>query len=347
MKGVMRFGKKGKLSPRYIGPYRISKIMGNVAYELELPQELATDSLLYEEIPVRILDCQVRKLRAKEVASVKVLWRNQFVEEATWEAEEDMKKRYPHIFESGENADQVSQTNSSLEVNNSVRVPTMSKTHVIKISIQRIVDPIEHSESVVEEDQLKDREKFKNKRAKTSGNEFGHQKSNVNRSSFQHKQKGHSLSSASAPAPRNKYLTTTYCTNVSTIVRILRTSKVDLRIRKVVRHKRVLRLLHVLSVVEATQGVMVMETMEPSLFQLLYQTELYLDELLQGQAEEETVFMLSLVAKSKKIRQMLSLRESIVIVPFSVNHKSIMADVVELDMGVGSEHDMQPTTIDR
>ena len=41
MKGVMRFGNKGKLSPRYIGPYRISKRIGNVAYELELPQELA------------------------------------------------------------------------------------------------------------------------------------------------------------------------------------------------------------------------------------------------------------------------------------------------------------------
>ncbi|WMV58946.1 hypothetical protein MTR67_052331 [Solanum verrucosum] len=82
MKGVMRFGKKGKLSPRYIGPYRISKRIGNVAYELELPLELATvhpvfhismlkkcmgdpsliirtediaikDSLFYEEIPLR------------------------------------------------------------------------------------------------------------------------------------------------------------------------------------------------------------------------------------------------------------------------------------------------------
>ncbi|KAK4722009.1 hypothetical protein R3W88_012242 [Solanum pinnatisectum] len=135
MKGVMIFGKKGKLSPRYIGLYRISKRVGNVVYELELPQELAAvhpvfhismlkkcmgdpsliiptedisikDSLSYEEILVQILDCQVCKLTTKEVASVEVLWRNQFVEEATWEAEEDMKKRYPHLFETGEVPDQ-------------------------------------------------------------------------------------------------------------------------------------------------------------------------------------------------------------------------------------------------
>ncbi|WMV42652.1 hypothetical protein MTR67_036037 [Solanum verrucosum] len=134
MKGVMRFGKKGKLSPRYIGPYRIVQRVGSVAYELELPQELAAvhpvfhismlkkcigdpslilstesvkikDNLSYEEVPVQILDRQVRRLRTKDVASVKVLWRNQLVEEATWEAEEDMKKRYPHLFESGGNAD--------------------------------------------------------------------------------------------------------------------------------------------------------------------------------------------------------------------------------------------------
>ncbi|WMV59515.1 hypothetical protein MTR67_052900 [Solanum verrucosum] len=70
------------------------------------------DNLSYEEIPVQILDRQVCKLRTKEVASVKVLWRNQFVEEATWEVEEDMKNRYPHLFDSGDIPDQF--TNSLL-----------------------------------------------------------------------------------------------------------------------------------------------------------------------------------------------------------------------------------------
>ncbi|WMV19547.1 hypothetical protein MTR67_012932 [Solanum verrucosum] len=134
--GVMRFGKKGKLSPWYVGPYRISKRIDKIAYELELPQELAAvhpvfhvsmlkkcmsdpsliiptedigikDSLSYEEIHVQILDRQVRKLKTKDVASFKVLWMNQFGEEATWEAEEDMKKRYPHLFEFGAVPNQV------------------------------------------------------------------------------------------------------------------------------------------------------------------------------------------------------------------------------------------------
>ncbi|WMV45062.1 hypothetical protein MTR67_038447 [Solanum verrucosum] len=80
----------------------LKKCMGDPSLFIPTKNIGIKDSLSYEEIPVQILDRQVRKLRTKEVASVKVLWKNQIVEEATWEAEEDMKKRYPHLFESGE-----------------------------------------------------------------------------------------------------------------------------------------------------------------------------------------------------------------------------------------------------
>ena len=54
--------------------------------------------LLYEEVTVEILDRQVKRLRNKEAASVKVLWRNHLVEGETWEDEENMNSRYPHLF---------------------------------------------------------------------------------------------------------------------------------------------------------------------------------------------------------------------------------------------------------
>ncbi|KAK6153522.1 hypothetical protein DH2020_013161 [Rehmannia glutinosa] len=127
MKGVMRFGKKGKLSPRYIGPFHITERIGDVAYRLDLPAsmsqihdvfhvsmlrkyvanpshiltnepiEVKTD-LSYEEIPVGILLREVKKLRNKEIPLVKVLWRNQSVEEAAWEREDEMRAKYPDLF---------------------------------------------------------------------------------------------------------------------------------------------------------------------------------------------------------------------------------------------------------
>ncbi|XP_070013138.1 uncharacterized protein [Nicotiana sylvestris] len=101
MKGVMHFGKKGKLSPRYISLYNILRRIGHVSYELELPSELefvhpvfhvymlrkyigdpsravpikdvqVTEDLSYEEVPVAILDRQVHKLRTKDVSFVKI-----------------------------------------------------------------------------------------------------------------------------------------------------------------------------------------------------------------------------------------------------------------------------------
>ncbi|TMX05783.1 hypothetical protein EJD97_000098 [Solanum chilense] len=94
MKGVMRSSKKVKLSPRYMGPYHVVKRIGSVAYQLKLPIELA----LVHPVLIEILDRQVKKLRNKEVASIKVLWKNRLMENSTWEAEVDMMSRYPYIF---------------------------------------------------------------------------------------------------------------------------------------------------------------------------------------------------------------------------------------------------------
>ncbi|XP_019195822.1 PREDICTED: uncharacterized protein LOC109189665 [Ipomoea nil] len=126
----MRFGKKGKLSPRFIGPYEILERIGSLAYWLALPMELERvhnvfhisqlkinvhdpahvlppevipldEDLTYEERPLRILDFKTRDTCRKSVKMVKVWWTHHNVEEATWELESTMRERYPELFSSG------------------------------------------------------------------------------------------------------------------------------------------------------------------------------------------------------------------------------------------------------
>ncbi|KAI3780620.1 hypothetical protein L2E82_10605 [Cichorium intybus] len=126
-KGLIRFGKKGKLSPRFIGPFRISQRVGAVAYRLELPDELhgihdvfhvshlrktlfdkaqhiplaeieVDEKLRYPEQPERVLDRKIRQLRNKKISMVKVLWRHHKGSDMTWETESEMREKYPQLF---------------------------------------------------------------------------------------------------------------------------------------------------------------------------------------------------------------------------------------------------------
>ncbi|TMX04172.1 hypothetical protein EJD97_011225 [Solanum chilense] len=82
-----------------ISPIKGVKCIGDPESILSIEGLGVKDNLSYEEVPVQILDRQLKKLRNKEVTSVKVLWKNHLVDGATWETEANMKSRYPHLFD--------------------------------------------------------------------------------------------------------------------------------------------------------------------------------------------------------------------------------------------------------
>ncbi|GKC46348.1 putative reverse transcriptase domain-containing protein [Tanacetum coccineum] len=128
-KGVVRFGKRSKLSPRYVGPSKVFEQVGPVAYRLRLPQELVgihdtfhvsnlkkcladvnlhvpleevkiNDKLHFVEEPMEIMDHEVKKLKKRRIPIVKVCWNSRRGPEFTWEQEDEMKRKYPQLFAS-------------------------------------------------------------------------------------------------------------------------------------------------------------------------------------------------------------------------------------------------------
>ena len=77
----------------------LRKCIGDPSRFTPIEDVQVTEDLTYEEIPIAILDRQVKRLINKYIAFIKVLWRNQQIEEVTWEAEEMMKSKYPHLFQ--------------------------------------------------------------------------------------------------------------------------------------------------------------------------------------------------------------------------------------------------------
>nr|GFA25329.1 putative reverse transcriptase domain-containing protein [Tanacetum cinerariifolium] len=126
-KGVVRFGKRGKLNPRYVGPFKVLAKVGKVAYRMELPHELSRvhhtfhvsnlkkcyadeplamslegihvdDKLQFVEEPVEIMEQEIKRLKRSWIPLVKVRWNSRRGPEFTWEREDSFKQKYPQLF---------------------------------------------------------------------------------------------------------------------------------------------------------------------------------------------------------------------------------------------------------
>ncbi|GJR86188.1 putative reverse transcriptase domain-containing protein [Tanacetum coccineum] len=124
-KGVIRFDKRGKLNPRYIGPFKILTKVKTIAYHLKLQlsrvhstflisnlkkclsnKTLVTpldeiqvdDKLHFVEEPLEIMNCEVKRLKQSRIPIVKVCWNSRKGPKFTWKREDQFQKKYPHLF---------------------------------------------------------------------------------------------------------------------------------------------------------------------------------------------------------------------------------------------------------
>nr|GFA86031.1 putative reverse transcriptase domain-containing protein [Tanacetum cinerariifolium] len=94
-RGVIRFGKRGKLSPQFTGPFKVIERIGPVAYKLELPDKLRG---IHDTFHVSNLKREVKRLKQSWIPIVKVRWNSRRGPEFTWEHEDFLRSKYPHLF---------------------------------------------------------------------------------------------------------------------------------------------------------------------------------------------------------------------------------------------------------
>nr|GFA98612.1 putative reverse transcriptase domain-containing protein [Tanacetum cinerariifolium] len=95
-KGVVRFGKRGKLNPRYVGPFK--NCLSDESLVIPLEELHVDDKLHFVEEPIEVVDREIKQLKRSRIPIVKVRWYSKRGPEFTWEREGQFKQKYPHLF---------------------------------------------------------------------------------------------------------------------------------------------------------------------------------------------------------------------------------------------------------